>query len=303
MSEIFSADFLREMYQDWSDRLAANPAMGIGNMRSIFDEWHKPTMEPEGVTYKSDVLAGVEAIWALPIDADRSRVIIYTHGGGFCVGSAASHRKLAGHLAKHLGVTAVAIDYRRAPETPFPGQIMDSTAAYRELLQRGFKANNITAAGDSAGGNLAIATVLKLRSDGTALPGTVIVMSPWLDMQHEGKTLETNDASDVLVHKSVLQGMSAMYLGDTGSATDPLANPLKADFTGFPPLYINAGSAETLLDNATRLAEVARKDRVNVTLTVAEGMQHVYPCLAGRAAEADNELKRIAQWYKATAPC
>jgi acetyl esterase/lipase len=117
-----SADFLRSLYQSWTDRMTANPALTIADLRSLFDEWHQPTLEPEGVTYKSDVLAGVEGVWALPAGADTSKAILYTHGGGFAVGSSASHRKLAGHLAKHLGVTAVVIDYRRSPEHPFPAQ-------------------------------------------------------------------------------------------------------------------------------------------------------------------------------------
>jgi len=298
MNASSEADFLRALYQSWTDRMAANPDLTIADLRSLFDEWHQPTLEPEGVTYKSDVVAGVESIWALPEDADSSKVILYTHGGGFAVGSAASHRKFVGHLAKNLGVTAVAIDYRRAPEYPFPAQIEDATAVYRELLERGFKSQNITISGDSAGGNLAIATVLKLRDDGMALPSSVIVFSPWLDMEHIGLTLETNHATDALVSKAILQGMSGMFLGETGSRTDPLANPLKADYTGFPRLYINAGSAETLLDNAQDLARIAKAAGVNVTLSVVDGMQHVFPFLAGRAPEADDELRRIAQWFK-----
>ena len=292
------SDFLRALYQSWSDRMAANPAMTLADLRSLFDEWHQPTLEPEGVTYKSDVLAGVEAIWALPHGADTKKVILYTHGGGFAVGSAASHRKLAGHLAKHLGATAVVIDYRRAPEHPYPAQIEDSTAVYKELLARGFKAADIVTSGDSAGGNLAISTVLKLRQDGVALPGAVIAFSPWLDMEHVGKTLQTNAATDPLVSKAVLEGMSGMFLGEKRSRTDPLANPLKADYTGFPRLYINAGSAETLLDNAQDLERIAKAAGVNVTLSVVDGMQHVFPFLAGRAPEADDELRRIAQWFK-----
>jgi acetyl esterase/lipase len=292
------ADFLRALYQGWSDRMVANPAMTIADLRGLFDEWHQPTLEPEGVTYKSDTVAGVEAIWALPVDADTRKVILYTHGGGFAVGSAASHRKLAGHLAKHLGVTAVVLDYRRAPEHPFPAQIEDATAVYRELLARGFKAQDITTSGDSAGGNLAISTVLKLRDDGVALPGAVIAFSPWLDMEHFGKTLQTNAATDALVSKAVLEAMSGMFLGEKGSRTNPLANPLKASYTGFPRLYINAGSLETLLDNASDLAGIAKAAGVDVTLSVVDGMQHVFPFLAGRAAEADDEMRRIAQWFK-----
>lgn len=114
------SDALRALYQSWSERMAANPALTIADLRSLFDEWHQPTLEPEDVAYRSDTLAGVEGVWALPSGADKDKVILYTHGGGFAVGSSASHRKLAGHLAKHLGVTAVVIDYRRSPEHPFP---------------------------------------------------------------------------------------------------------------------------------------------------------------------------------------
>lgn len=298
MSASSQADFLRGLYQSWSDRMAANPGLTIADLRSMFDEWHQPTLEPEGVTYRSDVLAGVEALWALPQGADAKKVILYTHGGGFAVGSSASHRKLAGHLTKHLGVSAVVIDYRRAPEHPFPAQLEDATAVYKELLTRGFKAADIVTAGDSAGGNLAISTVLKLRQDGVALPGAVIAFSPWLDMEHVGKTLQTNAATDALVGKAILEAMSGMFLGDQGSRTDPLANPLKADYVGFPRLYINAGEVETLLDNAQDLARIAKAAGVSVTLSVVGGMQHVFPFLAGRAAEADDELRRIAKWFK-----
>ncbi len=292
------AGYLEALYRDWTARMAADPQMSIAMLRSLFDEWHQPTYEPEDVTYRSDRLAGVEAIWTLPIDADASKVILYTHGGGFAVGSAASHRKLAGHLAKALGTTAVVIDYRRAPEHPFPAQIEDATAVYRALLDKGYASENIVTAGDSAGGNLAITTVLKLREDGTELPGAVVALSPWLDMEHSGDTLVSNAATDGLVSREILEGMSAMFLGQTGKPDDPLTNPLYADYTGFPRLYVTAGSVETLLDNSTRLAERATAAGVDVTLSVVDGMQHVFPFLAGRAAEADTEIERIGAWYR-----
>ncbi|MDX3741022.1 alpha/beta hydrolase [Pseudomonas sp.] len=292
------SSFLRALYESWSNRMAANPGLTIADLRSLFDEWHQPTLEPRDVTYKSDVLAGVEAVWALPLAADARKVILYVHGGGFAVGSSASHRKLAGHVASHLGANAVVIDYRRAPEHPFPAQVEDSTAVYKELLERGFNPADIVTCGDSAGGNLAISTVLKLRQDGVPLPGAVIAFSPWLDMEHIGQTLETNAATDALVNKALLQGMSAMFLGDKGSPTEPLANPLRADFNGFPRLYVNAGESETLLDNALDLERIAREAGVSVTLSVVPAMQHVFPFLAGRASEADEELRRIASWFK-----
>jgi epsilon-lactone hydrolase len=291
------ADHLRALYQDWADRMAADPQMSLPMMRSLFEEWHQPTCEPEGVTYKDETVAGVAALWAYPVGANTKKVLLFTHGGGFAVGSSASHRKLAGHMAKALGVTAIVIDYRRAPEHPFPAQLEDATAVYKELLRRGFAASDIATIGDSAGGNLAVSIVLKLRDDKLPLPGHVISLSPWLDMEHKGQTLVTNEATDPLVKKPILEAMSSMFLGEKGSAKNPLANPLYADYKGFPRLYINAGSVETLRDNAERLHERAKAAGVDSTLSVVEGMQHVFPFLAGRAVEADQEIQRIARWY------
>ncbi len=298
MSYSNGADFLRELYQDWSGRMAADPNLSIANLRSMFDEWGQPALEPEGVCYKSGHVGGVEAIWALPLNADTSRVIIYTHGGGFAVGSASSHRKLAGHLAKALGVTAAILNYRRAPEHPFPAQIDDAVAAYKALLAEGYDARKLTTAGDSAGGNLAIASVLKFRDLGLPLPGSVIAFSPWLDMALRGATLDSNAQTDALVGKPILEAMAGMFLGGNTSVLNPLANPLENHFKGFPPLYINAGGSETLLSDAQTLHAKARADGVAATLSVVPGMQHVFPALAGRADEANDEMRRISGWYR-----
>ncbi|MGD9864799.1 MAG: alpha/beta hydrolase [Pseudodonghicola sp.] len=293
------SDYLRALYQDWSDRMTANPEMTVPDLRALFDEWEKPTMEPEGVTYKSDTLGGVDGVWAYPAGCDQSKVMAYTHGGGFAVGSSSSHRKMAGHLAKALGVSAFILDYRRAPEHPYPAQIEDAVSVYQALVDNGIKPGNILTAGDSAGGNLAVATVLKLRDLGLTLPGAVIAFSPWLDMELSGGTLSSNEATDALVSRPVLEGMRGMFLGEGGDPADPLANPLKNDFAGYPPLYINAGEVETLRDDATRLADKTKAAGVNTTLSVVDGMQHVFPFLAGRAPEADAEIARIGAWYKA----
>ena len=292
------ADALRALYQSWTDQMVANPNLTILNLRSMFDEWGQPALEPENVSYKSDHVGGVEAIWALPVGADTSRVIIYTHGGGFAVGSADSHRKMAGHLAKALGVTSVVLHYRRAPEHPFPAQIEDAVAAYKALIAKGYDPKKILTAGDSAGGNLAISSVLKFRDLGLPLPAAVIAYSPWLDMALRGKTLKTNAATDALVSQAILDGMRGMFLGGKTDPLDKLANPLENDFTGFPPLYITCGSAETLQSDSEALFAKAKAQGVNVTLSVVPGMQHVFPALSGRAPEADQELARIAAWYR-----
>ncbi len=288
---------LRDLYLDWSEIMATSE-LTMRLFRSIFDEWHQPTVEPENVTYKEEVVGGVPGIWAFPAGADTSKVMLYTHGGGFAVGSAASHRKLAAHVAKAAGVTAFVLDYRRAPEHPHPAQIEDGVAAFNALVERGIRPENITTIGDSAGGNLAIAIPLALREKGLPLPGHVIAFSPWLDMENAGETLVTNDATDALITVPLLEGMIAGVLGGTTSPTAPLANPLYADFTGFPKLYITAGSVESLVDNATRLKDRASAAGVDVTLHVAEGQQHVYPFLAGRDAAVDAELKTIGEWLR-----
>ena len=294
------SDYLRALYQEWSGRLAANPAMTIADLRDLFDAWSKPAFEAEGVSYKSDTIGGVPAIWAFPAGCDRTKVLLYTHGGGFAVGSADSHRKLAGHLAKALGVTAAVLDYRRAPENPFPAQIEDAAAVYKALLADGFKPENMGTAGDSAGGNLAVSSVLKFRGLGLPLPAFVIAFSPWVDMELKGGTLAGNAATDALVSRALLEGMIGMFLGaNSANATNPLANPLYADFKGFPPLYIAAGSVETLLDDSIRLHGRAKADGVKSALSIVEGMQHVFPCLAGRAPEADREIAKIAEWHRA----
>lgn len=294
------SDALRALYADWSGILACTPDLTIRLLRSIFDEWHQPTREPEGVTYREETVGGVPGVWTLPAGADTSMVLLYTHGGGFAVGSAASHRKLAGHVAKALGVTSFVLDYRRAPEHPHPAQVEDGVAAFTALTERGIDAGDITTIGDSAGGNLAVAIALALRENGQPLPGRVIALSPWLDMENSGETLVTNDATDALITVPLLEGMIAGVLADGKiDPRTPLANPLYADLTGFPPLYVDAGGAESLVDNATRLAERATAAGVDVTLSVVDGMQHVFPFLAGNAPEADDEIAAIARWHRA----
>lgn len=298
MSPSPESDSLRALYQGWTDRMVADPEMDLPTMRDMFDQWHSTASEPEEVRYKSETVGGVPAIWALPDGADESKVMIYTHGGGFAVGSADSHRKIAGHTAKACGANAIVLNYRRSPEFPFPAQVEDGVAVYRALLDRGYQPENLSTIGDSAGGGLAVSIVLKIRDEGLPLPGAVITYSPWLDMEHKGTTLDTNAETDALVSREILQGMAGMFLPEGASPTDPLANPLYADFTGFPRLYINVGELETLRDNGERLHELAKAAGVDCTLSVVDGMQHVFPSMAGTAPEVDEEIKRIGAWYR-----
>ena len=237
-ADVEGKDVLHDLYADWSQIMAATPDLTIRLLRSVFDEWHQPTVEPQGVTYREDTVGGVPGIWCLPEGADTSKVLLYTHGGGFAVGSASSHRKLAAHVAKALGSVSFVLDYRRAPEFGHPAQIEDGVSAFEALVASDIAPQDITTVGDSAGGNLAIAIALALKAQGKPGPGSVIAFSPWLDMENKGETLVTNNDTDALITPELLEGMIAGVLGDTVDPTTPLANPLYADFTGFPPLYV-----------------------------------------------------------------
>lgn len=291
-------DVLRDLYADWAQIMETTPDLTMRLFRSIFDEWHQPTVEPEDVTYREDTVGGVPGIWCLPQGVDSTKVLLYTHGGGFAVGSASSHRKLAAHVAKALGSVSFVLDYRRAPEFQHPAQVEDGVAAFDALVASGIAPENITTIGDSAGGNLAIAIALALKEQGRVTPGQVIAFSPWLDMENKGETLVTNNVTDALITPALLEGMIAGVLGGTIDPKTPLANPLYGDFSGFPRLYITAGSAESLLDNATRLEERAAAAGVDVTLSIGEGQQHVYPFLAGRSELVAREFDKLAAWYR-----
>ncbi|QGU05832.1 alpha/beta hydrolase [Corynebacterium comes] len=291
-------DKLRDLYTEWSQLMADYPTMNMRLFRAVFDEWHQPTTEPENVTYREDVVGGVPGIWCLPEGADESQVLLYTHGGGFAVGSSFSHRKLAGHVAKALGAVSFVLDYRRAPEHPHPAQVEDGVAVFEALVDSGIDPKNITTIGDSAGGNLAIAIALSLKEQGKPLPGQVIAFSPWLNMENDGKTLETNLDTDALITPQLLEGMIAGVLGDKIDPTTPLANPLYGDYEGFPRIYINAGSVECLRDNAEQLHERATAAGVDSTLNIAEGQQHVFTFNAGNSDVADEEIARLADWYR-----
>ncbi|MGF1595707.1 MAG: alpha/beta hydrolase [Acidimicrobiales bacterium] len=291
------AEALKTLYRSWVDRMAADPEMGLPEMRDLFEAWHQPTAEPEEVTYAEVDAGGVPSLWCLPLGCADDRVIVFTHGGGYVVGSRYTHRKLAGHLAKAAGCRALVIDYRLAPEFPHPAPVEDAVAAYRWLLDQGIEAGHIATCGDSAGGGLCTAMVLKARDEGLPLPAAIMPLSPWYDMEGKGDSLDGNAAVDVLVQREILMGMATTFLGEA-SAADPLANPLYADLDGLPPVFIQVGGDETLLDDSHRFAERARDAGVDVTVEVHPEMQHVFHFLAGRAPEADEAIADLAAWVR-----
>jgi acetyl esterase/lipase len=301
MSSPTPTDLLGEIYAHWIRELGylGDAPVSTELLRLIFDDWQRATAEPEDVTYKNVTIGGVPGIQAMPVGADPTQMLLFFHGGGFALGSASSHRKLAGHFAKAAGINAFVLDFRLAPDHKFPAQLEDGVAVYRALLDQGFRPQDLTPIGDSAGANLAISTTFELMDAGLPLPEQVITISPWLNMENNGATLDSNDATDFLIAREGLQGNIDRYIIGATGPTNPRVNPLYRDFTGFPRLYITAGDIESLYDDAVRLNGLALDAGVDVTFSIGEGMQHVYPFMAGRHERADDEVARIADWYRA----
>ena len=292
------SDALKVLYRSWIDALGANPEMPLDELRRMFEHWGDVTAEPGGVDYLEADAGGVPAMWAAPKGSHADRVLLCSHGGGYVTGSMYTHRKVYGHFAKAIGCRALIVHYGRAPENPHPGPVDDMVKAYGWLLGSGIGPKHIAFTGDSAGGGLAVTTMLRARQKGMPLPAASVPLSPWLDMQASGSTFKSNAEKDVLVSAPIIQTMASTFLGPDGKPDDPLANPLHADLTGLPPLLIQVGADETLLDDSRALAAAARRAGVDVTLEEEPEMQHVYHFLAGVAPEADAAIGRMARWVR-----
>lgn len=283
----------------WRICAAAAPNHASLEAARIFNEgWGGLTAEPGGVDYLEIDAGGVQAIWAVPKNCAADRVLLAFHGGGFFSGSMYTHRKLFAHFAKAIGCRALVLQYHYSPEHPYPAQLDDALAAYRWLLDQEIQPGHIAFIGDSAGGNLAITTMLLARDQGLPLPAAAMPISPWYDMEVVGASADYNHGKDLLFVKEWIKNIAAMYLGEKGDRRDPYVNPLYADLKGLPPIYIQAGSYELLLDDSTRLAEQARKAGVEVRFDIFPAMQHTFQMAAGRAPESDDAISRYAVWVK-----
>lgn len=218
---------------------------------------------------------GVRAEWNSTPGDKSDRALLYVHGGGYVIGSLDSHRHLVSEAGRAAGCWALALDYRLAPEHPFPAPVEDTVAGYRYLLARGIKPGRIAIAGDSAGGGLVVAAMVAIREAGLAQPGCGWCISPWVDMEMTGETMITKSAADPMVQKEGVAEMARLYLNGADPRS-PLAAPLYADLAGLAPLLIQVGAAETLLDDAIRLAKVAGAADVHVELQIWPEMVHVW---------------------------
>ncbi|HEY4174326.1 MAG TPA: alpha/beta hydrolase [Rhodopila sp.] len=256
--------------------MAARPrATEIAQMRLDSDARGLAYGLAADVTVRPVNANGVKAEWTSTPRADPANAILYLHGGGYVICSLDSHRHLAAEVGRASGARTLAIDYRLAPEHPFPAPVEDAVAAYRYMLDSGLKPANITFAGDSAGGGLVIAAILAVRDAGLPLPGCGWCISPWVDMQATGGSFVDRAETDPTVQKATIEMMAGLYLGGA-DPRHPHASPIHGDLRGFPPLLIQVGSVETLLDDSIALARKAGIADVPVDLQIWPEMIHIW---------------------------
>jgi monoterpene epsilon-lactone hydrolase len=250
---------------------------------------------PKGIEVSPVNINNLYAEWILLSQADKDKAILYFHGGGYVMGSVPTHRTHVAKFVKGSGVNALLFDYRQAPEHPFPAAIDDSVTAYRWLLACGIAPSHIVFAGDSAGGGLALATLLALKDKNIPLPAAAVALSPWTDLKCTGDSYRT--ANDPLSPGESWTVFSKYYVGDSDT-TNPWISPLYGDLHGLPPLLIYAGENEVLRDDSIRFAEKAKEAGVDITLKVGKGMFHCYPVCAPLFPEATRALEDICAFIK-----
>lgn len=246
-----------------------------------------------------DTAGGVPIEFIVAPGASETQVILYLHGGGYTMGSIATHRGLCGRISRAAGTRVISVGYRLAPENPFPAAVDDAVAAYESLLASGYAANQLAIAGDSAGGGLTAATLLALKKRGTALPACAVLMSPWTDMVITGESIESRASRDPMIRggSDLLRGMANMYVGEA-PATNPLASPLYGELEGLPPLLIHVGSEEVLFSDADRFHKKAVAAGVNSTFKEWDGQVHVFQAF-GDVPEAQQAVVEIGEFVKA----
>jgi monoterpene epsilon-lactone hydrolase len=253
---------------------------------------------PADVTVTAAALGGVQTAEISVDGVEPEHVVLYFHGGVYVIGDAFLAADLASQVGRRTRARVISVDYRLAPEHPYPAAVEDALAAYEALLQDGVAPADIAFAGESAGGGLAIATMLNARDQGLPLPAAALVMSPYADLTLAGTTMETKSEADPLLSRELLQPRVSDYTSGQDAALG-LISPIFADLTGLPPLIIQAGTHEVLLDDATRLARQAAVANVEVTLDITPGVPHVFQAYHPILDEATAALDRAGQFLSA----
>ncbi|PRP90944.1 Monoterpene epsilon-lactone hydrolase [Enhygromyxa salina] len=252
---------------------------------------------PAGVAVERGTVAEVPVEWLTPTN-EATRVVLHLHGGGFALGSCQSHRALAARIGVASKARVVVPDYRLAPENPFPAGLDDVVEVYAALLADGLRAEQIVVSGDSAGGNLALSTLLRAAARGLPMPRAVVLLSPWTDLTLTGESLETRAAVDPWLQPEMLEPMRETYLGG-GDPADPFASPLWGDLSLFPPTLVHVGDHEILLSDSQRLVERAAAAGVDVELHVGQELWHVWHLFSPGLPDANDALARIGAFVEA----
>ncbi|MCW5830307.1 MAG: alpha/beta hydrolase [Deltaproteobacteria bacterium] len=250
---------------------------------------------PKDATITSTTVGGVPALRLRHNSAKAGRAILYFHGGGYVYLSPLTHRGLGAALSKETGAEVVLLDYRMGPECPFPAAVEDAVAVWKALLAEGLKPDQAVFAGDSAGGGLTLAAMLELKQSGGPLPAGGVCLSPWTDLAMTGGSIASKAKADPMLTANDLSHFASCYLGGA-DPRNPLASPLYADLTGLPPLYIQVGSDEILLDDAIRLHEKAEKAGVRSELDVWDEMIHVWQVAVPLVPESREAVAKIGAW-------
>jgi acetyl esterase/lipase len=288
--------------RDALDQLLRDAPLDLGGdvaeQRVIFEEMMGAIPVAADVTTSSGSLGGIPVVNVDVAGADREWVIFYLHGGAYAIGTAASSVGLASDLARRVGAQLVSVDYRLAPEHPYPAAIDDAVAAYRGLLDSGVAASAIAIAGESAGAGLVTATLVALKHVALPQPSGAVLMSPWVDLTLSGESISAKPAVDPALTPEGLRRRAVDYVA-AGDRTTELVSPIFADLTELPPLLIQVGSHEILLDDATRLAARAAAVDVAVSLEVTPGVPHVFQGFASMLDEGDAALTSAGEFLRA----
>ena len=272
--------------------------VGWAERRQRLDEIGAAWPPAADVRFSSVNMDGVPGEWSVAPDSDSTRALIFFHGGGYCSGSIQSHRAMVAEAGRSAKVRTLAVGYRLAPENPFPAAFEDAMTAWRFLRCQGIPAERIAVGGDSAGGNLSLELALRLRDSNEGSPACLWLVSPWTDLTMSGSTLASKDSIDPIIHKGYLGELADAWLADRVDRADPRVSPLFADLRGLPPTLIQVGSAETLLDDAVRLAAAAGAADSAVTLEIWPDMIHAWPLWNARLSAGRQALSHAGSFIR-----
>jgi epsilon-lactone hydrolase len=286
-----------QLNRDLREAWMADPTYNFDDFRRIFEDWLAQFAIPQGTQIAKADCDGVPCLWVDAPGSAQDRVIVHFHSGGYLMGSANGYRSFGGYLAAATGCRVLLVDYRLAPENPFPAAIEDALAVYKWLLGQGVDPRKLMVCGDSAGGGLALITLQALRDDGLPLPAGGISISPLADLTHTVESRFSNDGIDPLVTMDLIQMIGAAYCGPLDPKL-PRISPLYGDWRGLPPLLVFAGEIEMLRDDGKLCAAAAVKAGVDANYIEGEGMAHIWTLYADRLPEAREAFGQIGGFVK-----